>query len=220
MEKPRSGKCHGYPEPVGLGYHEVITHRAAGLGDISYAAFVSALYIVGKREESVASERDAGNAGKVFRLLVRGQSVGTCLEDPLPCAVRKNVVAVLGYIHVDGVISVRSADTVHKLKRKHLRVSPEMPYIRLVAGKARAVYPRLLAGAYAYGLSALGIAYGIGLRVFKSDKSYEKISSCALGKRFGTVTILSSMESSIVISFLPCSKVTPKTSLVSVCAGA
>ena len=60
----------------------------------------------------------------------------------------------------------------------------QMPDVRLVARKARAVNAALLARAHADDLPALGVAYRVGLRIFQCDKAQKQIALLLFGERF------------------------------------
>ncbi len=87
-------------------------------------------------------------------------------------------------VHVNGVVAVRAANALLKRQIQHLLVLAQIPDIRLVARKTRAVDAALLAGADADGLTVLRIADGVRLRVFQRDEGEHQIKLCVLRNLF------------------------------------
>ena len=64
---------------------------------------------------------------------------GTCREVVLPYIVAENVLILLGYVNINDVVSVGSAERGKEGKRKNLRMTAEMPYVSFVSRESRAV---------------------------------------------------------------------------------
>ena len=99
---------------------------------------------VAEREERVAADRNALERPEPRRLLLAGQRGRTLGEELLPCAVAQHVVALVADVDVDRVVAVRAADVRLERQVQHLLVLAEVPDVRLVARKARAVDAALL----------------------------------------------------------------------------
>ena len=71
MEQADACKCHSDIIFIAGFNYVVIPDRAAGLGDIGYAALMSALHIVPEGEECVRTERNIGvlSQATLFALL-------------------------------------------------------------------------------------------------------------------------------------------------------
>ena len=83
--------------------------------DVKYRhGIVGTLDIVAKWEESVAAKGYAGVLGYPFLLFLACEHLGLLLEELLPCAIAQHVVVVVGDIHVDGVVTVCTADIVNE----------------------------------------------------------------------------------------------------------
>ncbi len=70
-----------------------------------------------------------------------------------------------GDVYIDGVVPVGPAEAGFKGQLKHPGGLAQIPVIGLIARKACAVYPALLARAHADGLTVLYIAYRVGLSI-------------------------------------------------------
>ena len=129
-----------------------------------------ALNVVAEWEERVAAHGNALKRRKPSRFLLTGEHLRLLREKLLPNTVAQHVVMLLTDVHVNGVVAVRTADALLKRQIQHLFMLTQIPDVRLVARKTRAVDAALLAGADADGLSVLRIADGVRLRVFQRDE--------------------------------------------------
>lgn len=104
-----------------------------------YAALVRALNVVAEREERVAATETplnvASQAAFSSRVNTSGFSVKNCCQTPSA----QHVVMLLTDVHVNGVVAVRTADALLKRQIQHLLVLTQIPDVRLVARKTRAV---------------------------------------------------------------------------------
>ena len=139
VEKTHAGEAH-YHAVIVAGFDDVIvSDRAAGFSDISYAALGCSFNVITEGEECIAAECNALDCCKVCFLFFFGEGFGSFGEVFLPFAVCEHVVAFIRNINVDCVVSVRSADSIKEGKVKNLFVLSEMPDISFVAGKACAM---------------------------------------------------------------------------------
>ena len=184
VEKSHASKRHNHAVVVARLYNSVVAYRAAGFRNVRNAGFLCSVNVVAEREESVASYRNAGYGGEVCFLFFRCERFGTAGEDSLPSSVCENVVAVIGDVYVDSVVSVGATYAVKEWERENFRMLAEMPDVRFVSRKTCAVYSRLLTCADADCLSVYCVANGVGLRIFERYKRDYKISYSRFGKIF------------------------------------
>ena len=134
----------------------VVPDGTSRLSDVLHAGLSGTLNIVAEGEESIGTDADTALCCDPGLFLCSGQRFGPDSEGLLPGTVSQNVVALVGKINVDGIIAVRSADTLDELQGKHLRVLAEKPVVCLLSGQPRAVDAALLPGTDAHSLSVPG----------------------------------------------------------------
>ena len=159
----------------------VVAHAAAGLCYVCHAALMRPLDIVAEGEESVRAERNARVLGNPFFLFLARKRFGAFGEELLPSTFCQNVFVVVGNIDVDGVVAIGAAYLLHPRQIHHLRVLAQPPDVGLVAGKARAVNAALLSRTDTDGLSVLGVAHGVALRIFQRDERNAQVAD-SLGR--------------------------------------
>ena len=184
VEQANAGEAHDHVVAVAGLDDVVIPDTAAGLCDILHAAAECSLNVIAEGEERVGAESHIGISVEPCPLLLCSKYSGLLCEECFPLAVRKNIHVILAHVQVDGVVSVGSADALLEGKSEHLGRLAQIPVVGLAAGKSRAVDPGLLSGADADSLSALYIAYGVGLCVLKSDQRDRHIVAGRLRKLF------------------------------------
>ena len=139
MEQPIPREAQHNPVLIAGGNHIIIPNGAAGLGDIGNAGLLRPLHIIPEREKCIGP---AGNAALLCNprlLLLGGQDLGLDLEGLLPNALGQNVLILVGGVHVDGIVPIRAADSVHKLEAQHLGMLPDQPVVCLIACQTGAV---------------------------------------------------------------------------------
>ena len=166
MEQSDAGKCHYHIILVAAVDNSVITHGAAGLCDVLYAALVCSLDIVGEGEECVGAQGHILHLIQPCSLFFSGEYRGLHLEDGLPYAVCKYVLVLIAHVNVNSVVSVGSAKAVYKLQTQHLGRLTQEPVVSLAAGKSGTVDTGLLTGTDTDGLTVLYVANRVGLGVF------------------------------------------------------
>ena len=101
----------------------IVADRATCLGDELHTTLMGTFDVVAEGEEGIGAEgylRVLGNPGF---LLFHRQHLGLSLEELLPGTVAKYIVVfVFRDIHIDGVVAICSADTIHKRQIHHLRM--------------------------------------------------------------------------------------------------
>ena len=80
-----------------------------------------ALDIVTEREESVGSQCHIGHLIQPCTLLLLGEYRRFYLKGLLPYAVCQHIHVLVANVNVNGVVAVRTLDTVHELQVQHLR---------------------------------------------------------------------------------------------------
>ena len=138
--------CDGNGDPVfvtGLD-HIVIADGAAGLGNVGNAALVGALDVVPEGEEGIGTEGNSLGCLQPFLFFLAGEDGRLFREDPLPVICPEEIHALVGDVDINGVVPVRTAHILAEGQGKDLRALAEIPYIRLVSRKARAVDAGLL----------------------------------------------------------------------------
>lgn len=189
----------------------VVTDGATSLGNELHTTLMGTLDIVTEGEEGVRAESHLGILGNPLFLLSKGEYLRLLREELLPCTVTQYVVMlVLRDIHVDGVVTVSTADALLERQCHHFRMLTEPPDICFVTGKTGTVDAALLSGTDTDSLSVLHIAYGVRLGILQCDKGDDEVALC-LGSE-GLVLggdVLEECGSSSLISLRPCSKVMP-----------
>ena len=113
-----------------------------------------------------------------------GQRLGTGLKGVLPNVLADDVLVFVRDVYVNGVVAVGTGDGVNEIEPEHLRMLAQMPDVRFVARKARAVNTRLLPRAHTDGLTVFCIADGVRLRVFERDERNHEVTLGAVGQVF------------------------------------
>ena len=181
MEETHSGECHYQVIFVAAIDNCVVTDGAAGFCDIFYTAAFCSFNVVAEGEECVGTESNAFTGCKECFCFFIGKRSGLLGEVFLPVAVCANVFFVFVDVTVDYVVAVGTAKTFFEGKVKNFFVLAEEPGVCFGTCKAGAVDSGLLTCAYAYGLSVNSVANGVGLGIFKSDKSNDKVTNCGFG---------------------------------------
>ena len=166
MEQTDSGEAHHHSVLITRFDHMIVSNGAARLRYISDAASVGPFYIVSKREERIRAKRHIRVLRQPRALFFLREYLRTDLENILPLALGKHIHIILSNIQIDGVVPVGAFNMIHKPESEHLGRLPQEPVIRLAARQTRAVNAGLLPRADPDCLSALHIAYGIGLGIF------------------------------------------------------
>ena len=146
MEQADARESHGDAILVARGNDMVITHGAAGLGNVLHAALVCPLNVVAEGEESVRTQRHALQRVQPRALLLAAQDVGLLREELLPYTIGQDIVVVVADVDVDGIVTVGTADFFHPRQVEHLRTLAEIPDVGLVAGQTGVVNTALLSG--------------------------------------------------------------------------
>ena len=144
MEQTNASERHCHVIFVAAFNDCVITHGTARLCDVLHTALLCALDIVTEREERVRTKTYAGHLIQPCAFLFSGENFRFYLEDLFPRAVCQNIHVFLSDIYVDGIVSVRAADTIHKLKIQYFRALAQEPVVSLLSGKSCTVYTGLL----------------------------------------------------------------------------
>ena len=110
VEQSCSGKAHCHSVLVAGFDNLIVSHASAGLCHVGNTASLTALDIIAKGEECVASQRNAGNGIQICSLFFLGEYCGAFGKELLPLAVCKNFIGIFGKININTVVSVRSAD--------------------------------------------------------------------------------------------------------------
>ena len=201
MEQAHARERHGDTVFVAHADDMVVPDRAARFRDIGHAALARALNVIPEGEKRVAAERNARDRGKICLLFLFCEQRGLRGKILLPHAVGKHIVTFVGDIDIDHIVPIRTPQRRQERQVQHLFMLAQMPDIRLVAGKPRAVDAGLLPRTDADRLPVLRIADGVGLRIFQRDQRNDQVALCTVG--------FVSSASSILKLFLPCWKVTP-----------
>ena len=152
MEQAETGEGHDHVHVVAGFDDEVIADGAAGLCDVGDAGLVVTLNVVREREERVRTDGDTGDGREVRSLVFAEERSRLFGEQGFPFSIADDVFIVLGQVDVDGVVSLRTADTVFEREVQDLLGLAEEPVVGFVAGKAGAVDPGLLSGTDTDGL--------------------------------------------------------------------
>ena len=184
VEKTHSGECHYHVIFVAAIDNCIVTDGAAGFCDIFYTAAFCSFNVVAEGEECIGTKSNAFAGCKECFCFFIGKRSGLFGEVFLPVAVCANVFFVFVDVTVDYVVAVGTAKTFFEGKVKNFFVLAEEPGVCLGTCKAGAVDSGLLACAYADCLSVNSIANGVGLGIFKGDKSNDEIADCGFGHIF------------------------------------
>ena len=125
MEQSDASEGHG--DAVFVASHDdmVITNGATSLGDELHTTLMGTLNVVTEGEEGIRAKGHFRVLGDPGFLLFHRQHFGLLLEELLPGAVAKYIIVlVLRDIHIDGVVTVSTADTIHKRQVHYLRTGP------------------------------------------------------------------------------------------------
>ena len=123
------------------------------------------LHIVPEGEERIAAHGNTGLGRNPFLFLLGCKGFRLHLKFGLPYTFPQHILILIGQVHVNGVVPVRTAEGIQELETQSFGVLAKIPVVRLVPRQAGAVDAALLARPHANGLSVLYIADGIGLGV-------------------------------------------------------
>ena len=179
MEQPDSCKYHRHAVPVACLDYSIVTHGAAGLNDILNAALLCTVNVIGEGEERVAAKRHILHPIQPCPALFSRKYRRFHLKGLLPDSVRQHIHIIIAHIHVNGIVTVRAAQLIHKLQPQHLGGLAQEPVVRLASGQAGAVNPGLLPRADADSLSVLYIAYGCLLYTSKPEMYLGSLQAAA-----------------------------------------
>ena len=171
--------CEGHRDAVLVAGHDdmIVAYAATSLGYELHTALMSTLDIIAEGEEGVRAKGHLCVLSNPGFLLFHRQHLRLCLEELLPGSVAKHVVVlVLRDIHVDGVVAISPADTIHKRQVHHFRVLAQPPDIGLVACQTSTVNTALLTSSDTDGLTVLHVADGVRLRIFQSDEGDDQVA--------------------------------------------
>jgi len=135
VEKSHSRHSHRHAVLIADLDDVIVSDRSAGLRDNGNAALLRSFDIITEWEERVGAQRNACNSVKVCSLLCLCEGLGLSGKECLPNAVSEDVIALVGDINVDSVISVGTLYAVDKGKVQHLLVLTEMPDVSLVPAR-------------------------------------------------------------------------------------
>ena len=175
VEQSDACECHSNVVLVACHDDMVVTDGSAGFGNVLNTALVSTLDVIAEREECIGTECNISVLGKPRLLLFDRKRLRLLLEQGLPNSVAEYILIFVRHIDIDGVVSVRTADTVNELKAHDLGILSHPPVVSLGTCKPCAVDPGLLAGTDTDSLSVLNIADGVTLSVLESDQRDEKV---------------------------------------------
>ena len=184
VEKTHSGECHYHVIFVAAIDNCIVTDGAAGFCDIFYTAAFCSFNVVTEGEECIGTESNAFAGCKECFCFFVGKRFGLLGEVFLPVAVCTNVLFVFVDVTVDYVIAVGASEFRFERKVKNFFVLTEEPGICFGTCKAGAVDSGLLTCANTDCLSVNCIANGVGLGIFKGDKSNDEVALCSFEKLF------------------------------------
>ena len=158
VEQSHSRKRNRHVIFIGTFDYQVVANRAAGFGNIFYAAELCSLDIVAEREECIRAERNSVDSVEIFTYLRFCKRFGTGGKIFLPVTLGTNIFLAFIDISVNYVVTLGSAESGEKGKIKNPVALAKEPCVRLSAGKTGAVNSRLLTCADADSLSVIGKA--------------------------------------------------------------
>ena len=144
MEESHSGERHSDAVFVAAIDDEVVTDRAARLGDILNARLFGALDIIREGEEGIRAERDAVDGIEVGSLLLLCKGGGLFGKVLLPITVRADILLVLIDIAVDDIIAAGTTQVRTERQVQSLGMLTQEPSIGLAASQSDAVDTALL----------------------------------------------------------------------------
>ena len=127
---------------------------------------MGALNIVTEGEERVRAKGYALHLVQPCSLLFSGKYRRFYLEGLLPCALSQHIHVLVTDVNVNGIVTIRSLNSVYKLQVQYLRRLTKELVVSLLSGQSGTVNTGLLTGADTDGLSVLYIADRVGLRIF------------------------------------------------------
>ena len=157
----QSHACEGHSDAVLVAGHDdmIVADGATSLGDKLHTTLVGTLDVVAEGEEGIRAKGHLRVLGYPGFLLFHRQHLWLRLEELLPGTVAEYIVMlVLRDIHIDGVVAVCTADTIHERQVHHLRMLAEPPDVGLVACQASTMDAALLACSDTDGLTVLHVA--------------------------------------------------------------
>ena len=119
--------------------HIVITNAAACLCDVFHTTLVGTLNVVAEGEEGIRAKAHFRVLGNPCFLLFHCEYFRFGLEELLPSAFAKDILVILGYIHVDSVVTVGTTDTIDERKIHHLRMLTKPPDVGLITRQTGAM---------------------------------------------------------------------------------
>ena len=198
MEQPDACKRHS--DAVFVASHDdmIVADAATSLGDELHATLMGTLDIVAEGEEGIRAEGYLRVLGYPGFLLFHRQHLWLRLEELLPGTVAKHVVVfVLRDIHVDGVVAVGTANTIHEGQVHYFWMLTEPPDVGLVTSQTSTMDAALLTCADADCLTVFHVADGVRLCIFQRDEGNDQVAFGLRGK--GLVLRRNVLEEGIVV---------------------
>ena len=158
MEQADSRKRHHHIIAVRSSDNVIVTNRTARLCYNRYAGLPCTLNVVTERKERIRADCNVSIFRKPFFLFFARKYFRTSLKNILPFSVCKYVLIFLTDVHIDGIIPVRTLNSVNKLKSQNLRTLAKPPVVSFLTGKARTMNAALLPGTDTDCLSVLYVA--------------------------------------------------------------
>ena len=110
-------------------------------------------------------------------LFFLGEHFRLYLECILPCTFCQHVHIFIRNVHVNCIVTIRTANTVYELQAHNLGMLTQPPDVCLIAGKTCAVDTGLLSGTDTDCLTVLNIAYGVRLGILQRNQGNQQIVS-------------------------------------------
>ena len=161
MEQPYPRKSHRDIVLVAGSYYIIIANRTARLRNHGCTGTMCSLYIIAERKKRVGTYCNAGVFCNPRVFFFNRKRLRLHFEYFLPVPVSQKLVRFVPDINVYGIVALGAFNYVYKTEIQHFRALSQLPIIRLLTCKPRAMNPRLLSCSDPYCLTVFYITYTV-----------------------------------------------------------